>query len=124
MYNSAEFFPCAQFGVIGLNNAPHPIVIVPSIRPHEKNETELEPLYRVLIHNDDITPMDFVLRILQRIFFVDGITAVHIMYTAHYQGSAYVQTLPKKEAQSRIGRAQFAAGVEGYPLSFSMEPDS
>ena len=107
-----------------MNNAPHPIVIVPSIRPHEKNETELEPLYRVLIHNDDITPMDFVLLILQRIFFVDGITAVHIMYTAHYQGSAYVQTLPKKEAQSRIGRAQFAAGVEGYPLSFSMEPDS
>jgi hypothetical protein len=36
---------------------------------------------------------------------------------------AYVQTLPKNEAEKRINKAHFAAGLEGYPLHFSMEPE-
>lgn len=96
---------------------------VPQIKPIPVYETELEPNYWVIIHNDDVTPMDFVVHILASIFQVDGPAAVHIMYTAHYHGSAYVQCLPKQEAQNRIGRAQFAAGIEGYPLRFSMEPE-
>jgi ATP-dependent Clp protease adaptor protein ClpS len=91
------------------------VVVVP--------ETELEPLYRVLIHNDEVTPMDFVIYILERIFFVSGAGAVNIMFTAHYTGVAYVQTLPKTEAESRVGKAHFAAGLEGYPLRFTLEPE-
>lgn len=93
----------------------------PQIIPQQ--DTELEPMYRVIIHNDDLTPMDFVVNILRKIFQVEGPAAVHIMFTAHYHGSAYVQTLPKTEAQNRINRAHFAAGIEGYPLHFSMEPE-
>ena len=95
----------------------------PIIRPAPGRETELEPLYKVIIHNDDVTPMDFVVRILARIFFVSGPSAVQIMYTAHYSGSAYVQTLPRSEAQDRINRDHFAAALEGYPLHFTMEPE-
>lgn len=86
-------------------------------------QTELEPLYRVIIHNDDVTPMNFVVAVLERIFFLDGAEAVHVMYTAHTSGAAYVQTLPKSEAQTRIGKAHFAARLEGYPLQFTMEPE-
>jgi ATP-dependent Clp protease adaptor protein ClpS len=86
-------------------------------------ETELEPLYRVIIHNDEVTPMDFVIHILERIFFVNGEQAILIMFTAHYTGLAYVQTLPKTEAESRVGKAHFAAGLEGYPLRFTLEPE-
>jgi ATP-dependent Clp protease adaptor protein ClpS len=86
-------------------------------------EVELEPLYRVIIHNDDVTPMDFVVHVLQSIFMVSPPDAVNIMFEAHYSGTAYVQTLPKAEAQARIGKAHFAAGLEGYPLHFSMEPE-
>jgi ATP-dependent Clp protease adaptor protein ClpS len=86
-------------------------------------DTELEPLYRVIIHNDDVTPMDFVILILERFFFISGPDAVEIMYTAHFSGAAYVQTLPKSEAQSRVTKAHFAAGLEGYPLHFSIEPE-
>ena len=86
-------------------------------------DTALEPLYRVIIHNDDVTPMDFVISILERIFFVAVPEAVEIMYTAHFSGMAYVQTLPKNEAQNRVGKAHFAAGLEGYPLHFSIEPE-
>lgn len=89
----------------------------------EISETALEPLYRVIIHNDEVTPMDFVISILERIFFIAGTDALEIMFAAHFTGMAYVQTLPKAEAQSRVGKAHFAAGLEGYPLHFSIEQE-
>lgn len=91
------------------------------IIPHE--ETEAEPLYRVLIHNDDVTPMDFVVNILQTIFMLGLDRAMDVMYTAHISGTAYVQTVPKSEAENRISKAHLSAGLEGYPLHFSMEPE-
>ena len=97
--------------------------ILPEIEIIPDEKTELEPLFRVLIHNDDITPMDFVVNILQRIFMLGTDRATDIMFTAHIKGIAYVQTLAKTEAQTRINKAHFAAGVEGYPLHFSMEPE-
>ena len=97
--------------------------IVPRALPETVPETELEPQYRVIIHNDEVTPMDFVITILEKIFFVSEADAVNIMFTAHYTGLAYVQTLPNSEAQSWIGKAHFAAGLEGYPLRFTMEPE-
>ncbi len=89
----------------------------------QQDETELEPLYRVMIHNDDVTPMDFVVHILKTIFYLSNNRAAEIMFTAHFSGIAYVQTLPKPEAEKRIQKAHFAAGLEGYPLHFSMEPE-
>ena len=85
--------------------------------------TAEEPLYRVLIHNDDVTPMDFVVTVLRNIFKLSAPDAVEVMYIAHHTGLALVQILPKSEAESRIAKAQFAAGMEGYPLKFSMEPE-
>jgi ATP-dependent Clp protease adaptor protein ClpS len=101
------------------------VAIAPEIEliEKQKEETELEPLYRVLIHNDDVTPMDFVVQILKTIFFQSNPKAYEIMLIAHITGLAYVQTLPKSEAEKRINRAHFAAGLEGYPLHFSMEPE-
>ena len=90
----------------------------------ETPDTALEPLYHVVIHNDDATPMDFVISILERIFFLPDADAVEVMYTAHFSGAAYVQTLPKTEAQKRVDKAHFAAGLEGYPLHFSIEPEA
>lgn len=89
----------------------------------EKLMTE-GPLYQVIIHNDDVTPMDFVIHILVSVFYLSGVHALQIMYTAHYRGSAYVQTLPKVEAQKRIGLAHFSARMNGYPLEFSLKPDT
>jgi ATP-dependent Clp protease adaptor protein ClpS len=89
----------------------------------QEEETELEPLYRVLIHNDDVTPMDFVVHVLKTIFYLSNPRAFEIMLIAHVTGLAYVQTLPRSEAEKRINKAHFAAGLEGYPLHFSMEPE-
>jgi len=86
-----------------------------------RQDTAQEPVYRVIIHNDEVTPMDFVLHVLQSTFQLAGIRAVHVMYTAHYHGEAYVVSLPKTEAQRRVHQAHYAARLAGYPLRFTIE---
>ncbi len=86
-------------------------------------EQEEESLWRVIIHNDEVTPMEFVVMVLQRIFELLPLQAEHVMFVAHYTGMAYVCTLPLREAQERVGKAHFAAQLEGYPLRFTIEPE-
>jgi len=99
--------------------------LAPEIQIIEEQEeqSELEPLYRVIIHNDHITPMDFVVYILKTHFYLSNPKAADIMLTAHVYGSAYVQTLAKSEAARRINKAHAATSNAGYPLHFSMEPE-
>jgi len=99
--------------------------IAPDIDREEDIEQEAaeEPPYRVLIHNDDVTPYDFVVAILIRIFELTPLIAEHITYLAHHQGIALVAVLPKTEAEKRVGKAHFAARLEGFPLTFSVEPE-
>jgi ATP-dependent Clp protease adaptor protein ClpS len=98
---------------------------VPDVQTGEdqEQETAYEPMYRVIIHNDDVTPMDFVVHALSTIFMLLPPDAVKVMYIAHYRGAAVVQILPQSEAEKRINKAHFAAGLEGYPLHFSMEAE-
>jgi ATP-dependent Clp protease adaptor protein ClpS len=93
------------------------------INEDQEQETAYEPLYRVIIHNDDVTPMDFVVHVLNTIFMLLPSDAVKVMYLAHFHGQAVVQILPRSEAEKRINKAHFAAGLEGYPLHFSMEAE-
>lgn len=97
--------------------------ILPEIEILEEAETEHEPLYRVIIHNDHVTPMGFVVQVLTTIFYLATDRATDIMLTAHYYGSAYVQTIAKSEAEKRIARAHAEANHAGYPLKFTMEPE-
>ena len=96
---------------------------VPDIQVIEETETELEPLYRVIIHNDQVTPMDFVVHVLKNHFYLSNNKAADIMFTAHVYGTAYVQTLAKSEAEKRINKAHADANNAGYPLKFTMEPE-
>ena len=100
-------------------------VITPEIEiiEEQEEETELEPLYRVIIHNDNITPMDFVVQILKGCFYLSNSKAAEIMLRAHVYGSAYVQTLAKAEAERRVRKAHAESSNAGYPLHFSTEPE-
>jgi ATP-dependent Clp protease adaptor protein ClpS len=97
--------------------------IPPEIEIVEESETELEPPYKVIIHNDDVTPMDYVVHILKTVFYLANDRAAEIMLAAHIYGNAYVQTLSKNEAEKRINKAHFEANNAGYPLRFSLEPE-
>ena len=96
---------------------------IPEIQILEETESELEDLYRIIIHNDNITPMDFVIHVLTTIFFLGTPNALDIMLKAHITGTAYVQTVSKSEAEKRLNKAHSLANEAGYPLQFSMEPE-
>jgi ATP-dependent Clp protease adaptor protein ClpS len=91
------------------------------IRQEVDQSIEYEPMARVIIHNDEVTPYDFVILILQKIFQLNPLTAEHITFVAHTSGQAHVTTLPLSEARKRVGKAHFAASLEGYPLMFTIE---
>ena len=97
--------------------------LVPERSARRHASPQREPLYRVFIHNDDVTTMEFVVHVLTAIFLLPLANAQYVMYAAHLTGSAYVQTLPLHEARSRINRATFAARLRSLPLRFSMEPE-
>lgn len=87
------------------------------------SDEELERPYRVIIENDDVTPMDFVVIVLLTVFELSFDRAQDVMLTAHNEGRAHVVTLPFEEAQQRVYTAHSMAREIGYPLSFYLEPD-
>ena len=91
------------------------------LAPVQVAETELEPPVDIFIHNDDVTPMDFVVAVLLHIFKLTTQDAQGVMLTAHYEGEAYVMTWPLEEAKYRVGKAHSTAREWGYPLRFTIE---
>ena len=87
------------------------------------DEEELERPYRIIIYNDDVTTFDFVIAVLVTIFELSFGRAEQVAYEAHISGQAYVTTLPLEEAKSRVFKAQYAARQQGFPLTFSIEPE-
>lgn len=95
---------------------------VTDIKFNVMDETELERPYQVIIHNDDVTPMDFVVAVLSHYFDINAVDAFDIMLTAHLNGQALVKVLPYAEAHQKVYAAQSSARDYGYPLSFTLEP--
>jgi ATP-dependent Clp protease adaptor protein ClpS len=85
------------------------------------NDEQLEKPYKVIIENDDVTPMEFVVLVLMVIFALDSQRAEQVMLTAHQEGRALVTTLPYEDARQRVYAAQSSARDAGFPLSFYLE---
>ncbi|MBV7339402.1 ATP-dependent Clp protease adaptor ClpS [Chloroflexi bacterium TSY] len=104
-------------------------VVAPTIVPQIDEDLETppdmstEPMWRVLLHNDNVTPMEYVLLILEHLFFLSSELAEHVMWTAHTEGTAVVVLRPRNEADRLIKAAHGRARMDGFPLTFSMEPD-
>jgi ATP-dependent Clp protease adaptor protein ClpS len=92
-------------------------------KPDTGEETRLAPLHRVLIHNDDVTPMDFVVVVLVRIFALGWLHATKVMLEAHTTGVAHVVTEPLERAEFHVEQAHSLARGRGWPLTFSIEPE-
>jgi ATP-dependent Clp protease adaptor protein ClpS len=86
-------------------------------------EERLAPRVRVIIHNDDVTPMDFVVDILRSEFELDSTAAEKIMWEAHGTGAAHVLTCGEEEATLRVDRSHSKARARNFPLTFSIEPE-
>ena len=79
-------------------------------------------MYVVYLHNDDFTPMDFVVDILVNIFGKPFAEAVTIMMDVHTGGRGVAGTYTYDIAHSKAHKAMRLARSEGYPLRLSCEP--
>ncbi len=80
-------------------------------------------LSSVLIHNDDVTPYDYVVRLLGDLFMLSEELAEHVALTAHTKGEAVVVVRPRPEAEKLVKVALGRARLDGYPLRFSVEQE-
>lgn len=78
---------------------------------------------RVLVHNDDETPYEFVIDILNSIFMLSEEMAEHVAWTAHTRGTAVVVVRPRPEAEKLVKAAHTRAKLNRHPLTFSLEAD-
>jgi len=77
--------------------------------------------YRVLLHNDDYTTMDFVIRILRGVFRKSEAEAMRIMLAVHENGAGVCGVYPAEVAETKVALVHTLARKEGYPLKSSME---
>jgi ATP-dependent Clp protease adaptor protein ClpS len=87
------------------------------------SDEELEKPYRVILQNDDVTPMEIVVWVLEAIFELPSNSAYDVMMVAHVEGRALVTVLPFEEANNRVFSAQSFARNFGFPLVLYLEPD-
>jgi ATP-dependent Clp protease adaptor protein ClpS len=90
-------------------------------RPAEK--LKRPRLYRVLLHNDDYTTMEFVVWILQTVFHHDETTATQIMLHVHKNGIGVAGIYPYEIAETRARRVETLAREHEYPLRTTVEVD-
>ena len=88
-----------------------------------KQKPRHAPRYRVFIHNDDVTPMDFVVDTLRSVFQKPEPEAIQIMLQAHNTNIAHVATLPLEQAEFRVDQAHSLARARKLPLKFTYEPE-
>ncbi len=83
----------------------------------------VEPPYRILIHNDDVTTFEFVIGMLKKVFKIGHTRAESIARITHIHGMALVCVRPQSEAERLVNQAIFAARLDGYPLVLTCEPE-
>jgi ATP-dependent Clp protease adaptor protein ClpS len=90
-----------------------------------KDSIELEPpgQYRIILHNDDYTPMEFVIEILIEIFSKNETQAAEIMLNVHRLGQGICGVFPYEIAESKLIRTHNKAKQMGFPLLATMEKD-
>ena len=79
--------------------------------------------YKVIMHNDDFTTMDFVVMVLKTVFYKDEATAHKLMLTVHKQSKAQIGLYTLDIAVSKCQRAMTMARKEGFPFLVTWEPD-
>jgi len=90
----------------------------------DRHEVRRPPLYRVLLLNDDYTPMDFVVYVLQRYFRKSDQEAQRIMLAVHHQGRGVAGVYTREIAETKIAQVTRLAREEGYPLQVTLEPEA
>ncbi|SDI79199.1 ATP-dependent Clp protease adapter ClpS [Propionivibrio dicarboxylicus] len=79
------------------------------------------PLYTVLLLNDDFTPMDFVIHVLQKFFSMNRERATQIMLKVHVEGQGICGVYPRDVAATKVEQVTNYARENQHPLACVME---
>ena len=88
------------------------------------DEIDEPPMYRVLLHNDDYTTMEFVVDILMQIFHKSFETATRIMLNVHKQGVGLCGVFTYDVATTKVDEVHARARENGFPFKCTMEKDT
>jgi ATP-dependent Clp protease adaptor protein ClpS len=91
----------------------------------ERTRTRAKPpqLFKVVLHNDDYTTMEFVVRVLETVFNKPTAEAFRIMLQVHTQGRGICGAYTWEIAETKVGAVHELARSEGFPLRASMEEE-
>jgi len=86
-----------------------------------EEKTEEPPLFKVLLHNDDYTTMDFVVHVLQTIFNMPENQAIQVMLNVHVKGIGVAGTYTYEVAEMKVAKTTAVAREQEFPLLCTME---
>ena len=79
------------------------------------------PMYKVIMLNDDYTPMEFVVMILEKLFRMEHEKAVQVMLNVHQKGKGICGVFPHEVAQTKVAQVLEIARQNEHPLQCTME---
>ncbi len=91
--------------------------------PETKIKTKRPSMYKVLLLNDDYTPMEFVVHVLERFFGLNQAMAVELMLTVHRKGLAVVGVFSFEVAETKVTQVMEYAHRNEHPLQCTMEKE-
>jgi len=88
-----------------------------------RTRTQRPPLYKVILLNDDYTPMEFVVYVLEHFFALSHDAAVQVMLTVHQKGMAVVGVFTYEVAETKVTQVMDLARRNQHPLQCTMEKE-
>ncbi|NCO22407.1 MAG: ATP-dependent Clp protease adapter ClpS [Rhodobacterales bacterium] len=88
-----------------------------------RKKTQRPPLYKVLLLNDDYTPMEFVVHVLERFFGMNHAQSFELMLTVHKKGLAVVGVFSFEVAETKVAQVMDFARRHQHPLQCTMEKE-
>ena len=92
-----------------------------SVLEVERSKTKPPPLFKVMLLNDDFTPMDFVIVVLQKFFSMSREQATRIMLKVHREGVGICGVFPQDVAATKVEQVSGYARKHQHPLACVME---
>ena len=95
----------------------------PGVATKTRTRTQRPPMYKVMLLNDDYTPMEFVVHVLERFFGVNHAQAFEIMLTVHKKGLAVVGVFSYEIAETKVAQVMDFARRHQHPLQCTLEKE-